>query len=79
MPTRCFRVSSWSKRIPFHSCWFHLSSPLFIYHAGNADRHHYETYAKANQHGRLMHIDNGKRLCLSHIILLSAMIHELHG
>ena len=28
---------------------------------GNADRHHYETYAKAKKHGKLLHIDNGKR------------------
>ena len=27
---------------------------------GNADRHHYETYAKASPHGKLLHIDNGK-------------------
>ena len=29
--------------------------------AGNADRHHYETYSKAKRHGKLLHIDNGKR------------------
>ena len=33
---------------------------------GNADRHHYETYARAKKHGKLvhgklLHIDNGKR------------------
>lgn len=31
---------------------------------GNADRHHYETYSKAYRHGKLLHIDNGKRLKL---------------
>ena len=28
--------------------------------AGNADRHHYETYSKSRPHGKLLHIDNGK-------------------
>lgn len=39
-------------------------SCVFDFLMGNADRHHYETYAKASKHGRLMHIDNGKRLAM---------------
>ena len=34
---------------------------LVINNVGNADRHHYETYARAKKHGKLLHIDNGKR------------------
>ncbi|CAI8055918.1 Glycosaminoglycan xylosylkinase [Geodia barretti] len=35
-------------------------SCIFDFLMGNADRHHYETYAKASKHGKLLHIDNGK-------------------
>ena len=34
---------------------------LYVLFSGNADRHHYETFAKAENHGRLMHIDSAKR------------------
>jgi hypothetical protein len=35
-------------------------SCIFDFLMGNADRHHYETYARAKKHGKLLHIDNGK-------------------
>ncbi len=30
--------------------------------SGNADRHHYETYAKTSKPGRMVHVDNGQTL-----------------
>ena len=34
---------------------------LIIFCAGNADRHHYETFKKGAEEGMLIHLDNGKR------------------
>ena len=42
------------------SCWLLAVERLCVF-SGNADRHHYETFAKAEKHGRLMHIDSAKR------------------
>ena len=42
----------------------YTDSCVFDFLMGNADRHHYETYARASRHGRLMHIDNGKRFAI---------------
>lgn len=43
-----------------HMCAYTLSSCWLSLPAGNADRHHYETFRADGNNGRLLHLDNGK-------------------
>ena len=53
----------------------HVLSRCSVPCTGNADRHHYETYARAKRHGKLLHIDNGKRSGLhSHSMFVASYI-----
>ena len=76
-------------------CRSHLLQPSAYYHnilpdvfdtmamdflIGNADRHHFETYALHGiKEGRLMHIDNGKR-CVRYLYIVYSVCcgHDVH-
>ena len=51
---------SWVSLVRPHTHTHHHVNLCTVFE-GNADRHHYETYAKAKKHGKMLHIDNGKR------------------
>lgn len=51
-----------------------LDTTVLDFLVGNADRHHFETYALLGKKGHLMHIDNGKRSVMLLLIIESSLL-----